>query len=520
MPRILSPDPARSPGPVISLPRPRQVQATDQVGRALQGLGSTVSAVGQEALSRSIDAELRAEALNIRTRAEQRFGELRNEVDQAGTAADARRAWEQGLPKVKAELERFAQERGLPEISDELGFTATQHANEVAAGLGKRAAREEVDAAQNFAAAQEDAIANAGSEIEAQRHSIALDRALEGLAQNNPMVSPGAAGQLSREARSNGATRRAQGGIAQRADDPDALRAYAAAIREGQLADLPADDRAVFAQRADDAADRAELHNLAMIDRAEARQERIARRQREANETQWAVDVARGEASIEDLTAALERRDIDVSFFDRTVRAMQSDAAEAGDPEMSLILRAGAYDGTVTAVDVMTADIPQRDKEQLLNIIGTRGTETVLHRPETKRARDFLVDSIAGPRGPLGQFLDPNDAQRVASAEREFDERVLAGEDRWSVTEQMIPQFRVTPVTAAEIGRPMFLVGTLTNPDVPATAQALIDAYFAGEITEAEMVRERDRLIRLAEAARDAKTRRDAAAAATAERRR
>lgn len=517
MPRIISPDPVRAPGGIINLPRPREVSAAPT---GLPEFGAAVGDAGNQLLSIAVDQERKAERLRINTAAETRYAELRQRVDDAGTSVEGRALWKQEAPKVKQELARFAQERGMPEMAGELDFQAASHNNAVVSTLNRRAFGETADAGRAYAAATEEAIVAASSEPEAQRHRAALHRELEALAANNPMFSAADADALYRNTVSNAAVRRAQGAIASAADDPAALRGVAASLREGTFADLPADSQAILAQSADDAAERAELHRLAMLDTIEARQERLARRQREANETTWAAQLARGEATVEDLTAALERRDIDVAFYDRSLRFMQADAAGVDDPEMALILRAGAYDGSVTGIDVMSAPLTQQTKEELLNIIGTRGTESVLHRADTKRARDFLVDSITGPRGPLGQLLDPNDAPREAAAVREFDERVLAGEDRWSVTDQLIPQFRVTPATAAEIGKPMFLVGTLANPDVPATAQALVDAFFAGKITEADLVRERDRLLRLAEAARDARTRSQAAAAAATERRR
>lgn len=63
-------------------------------------------------------------------------------------------------------------------------------------------------------------------------------------------------------------------------------------------------------------------------------------------------------------------------------------------------------------------------------------TESVLNTSQVKRARAFITPSIR-VTGPLGA-LDTQAERRLAGALREFDERVLAGEDAFSVADELV----------------------------------------------------------------------------------
>src|SRR5690606_31447811 len=158
--------------------------------------GRQLGETGQELLEFAVDQERRSEVLRIKTFAEERYGELRRRVDEAGTSAEGRRLWETEGPKVRAEVARFAQERGLPELTAELDLIAATQNNEVLGALNKRSWREAIDAGAAFAAAKLEAIVAARSEPEVQRHKVELHRALEQLAADNPVFSAGDADRL------------------------------------------------------------------------------------------------------------------------------------------------------------------------------------------------------------------------------------------------------------------------------------------------------------------------------------
>jgi hypothetical protein len=528
MPRI---PPARSagrPGAVVTMPRAREVsplatppanirpaptmslEAAGLVGRSLQQFGQVISgSIGVEVLNHIVRQEIETEGLRVHAEAEQRWGELRAQVDGAGTAADARRLWERQAPVVKAGLDKFASDRGLPQARPKLGLIASQIEADVRSSLGKRAAGEGVDAIQSYAEAKLEAMVNAPSEVEARRHRVELHRALEAAAVTNPLITAGDADQLFNRAVQDAAHRRVTIATARASNNPAALRQLSADLQSGLFEDLPADAREVAAARAIDAAERSELHQLSMLDRAEAIQERQARRAREDRAAQLRVSLMRGELTEQALVAEVGARSISNDEFDGLLRAMRTEGAQRDDPPTALALRDGIYAGVVTGADVLrefrNGNLSQSSAEELMSLddqVARRGGDSILDRDDVKRARRFLNDTIGGLRGPLA-VLDADESARVANGLREFDARVQAGDDPWQVADQLAAQFRTTPPAVTSFGRPMFLVGTPAAPDIEASIAATIAAFNRGEIDQTTAAREIERIERMERAAAD-----------------
>lgn len=243
MPRIIAPQDPGAPAQVINLPRPREVSGTPT---GLGELGTAIGNAGQMFLAEAVRQERSAEATRISTEADTRWGQLRSEVEQAGTATEARQLWMAGAPKVKEEVARFAQERGLPEALPGLDALAKANDVEVHNFIGRRTASEGVDAAKVYAATKLENIVNAPTELEAQRHKIDLHRELERVAQTNPLLSPGDADRLFQTVVSDGARRRLNALVdkAVTAGDIGGLGNLQERLAEGGFPDLPEDLRA------------------------------------------------------------------------------------------------------------------------------------------------------------------------------------------------------------------------------------------------------------------------------------
>lgn len=240
MPRILAPVEPRGPGEVITLPRPREVGAAPT---GLADFGGALSETGNFLLRHAVQQERSAEQTRIATEAESRWGALRGEVESAGTAAEARSAWEKGAPKVRKELERFAQERGLPEAIPDLQLLAANNDAAVQSALVRRSGAEGVDAAKAYAFTKLESYVNASTGAEAQRHKADLHRELTRVAQTNPLFSPGEADALFEATVAEGGRRRLNTQVSRAVASRDigTLRNLGASIDD--LPDLTADTR-------------------------------------------------------------------------------------------------------------------------------------------------------------------------------------------------------------------------------------------------------------------------------------
>lgn len=258
--------------------------------------------------------------------------------------------------------------------------------------------------------------------------------------------------------------------------------------------------------------DRAETSALAQesdrqvqIDRLEKQQEKAIEEAQELRSEQLRIGSLRGELGQTELIDALERREITRSQFNSLLTGQE--AVEVGEDNAvsALELRQRIYDGLAGSEDVFQAhgngDLSAQTAEELINLAASerQESESVLKSGDAKRARQFLDAQIGGVRGPLA-VLDFDASARLANALREFDTRVTDGEEPFAVADGLAKQFRQIAPAPTSFGTPMFLVGTMLQPDVAATEARTLEALDAGQISEATAARELQRIQAIDEA--------------------
>lgn len=113
---------------------------------------------------------------------------------------------------------------------------------------------------------------------------------------------------------------------------------------------------------------------------------------------------------------------------------------------------------------------------------------------DVKQYRKFVADAIA-TAGPLA-VLDQDTAFRKATAIREFNERVAAGEPPKDVADDVVDRYRLSDPGPTGLPKPRFLDGDRSDLDALENArQATAAAYREGRITKAQAVEE-SRLIK------------------------
>ena len=120
---------------------------------------------------------------------------------------------------------------------------------------------------------------------------------------------------------------------------------------------------------------------------------------------------------------------------------------------------------------------------------------------EVKQYRKFVADAIA-TAGPLA-VLDSDTSLRKASAFREFNERVAAGDPPKEVADDVLARYRLLSPGLIAFPNPRFLGGNRSDLNALEEArQATAAAYQDGRMTRAQAVAEARLIKRLVDMAK------------------
>lgn len=201
---------------------------------------------------------------------------------------------------------------------------------------------------------------------------------------------------------------------------------------------------------------------------------------------QLAADILAGRKRSVDVGNALERGQIDFSQFKALDKFARAGGVLDDDTDGVIRLTQDIYDGVAGPVEILhahAAGVITRDTATDMlgkaDLVRRRGG--VLAMDNVKRARKYLDTAIGGLRGPLA-ILSPDQSVRVNSALREFDDRVLHGEDPTKLIEDILPRYREAPLTRSGLATPRFAVGGRDKLNIEATRFNLVNEYRAGNI--------------------------------------
>lgn len=176
------------------------------------------------------------------------------------------------------------------------------------------------------------------------------------------------------------------------------------------------------------------------IEQEEADIVELAQKGRYAN---LAIGVATGRDDTNSAIQALRRNEITEQQFDKIINTLNKRGQ--GVDDFTLINQIEA--------EIQLGGSPEEIKDSIIKNTGTNLTEktagellnkvdeyvqeeSILKTSMVKRARNFIKPSIS-PQGPLGA-LDVEAEKRLARAIREFDTRVLEGEDPWRIADELV----------------------------------------------------------------------------------
>ena len=157
------------------------------------------------------------------------------------------------------------------------------------------------------------------------------------------------------------------------------------------------------------------------------------------NYAQLLVDMATGTANQSFFNTAAKNGDISGTQFNTLTQKLSSQGVGVTDASLSLDIQMaiiGGGDVMDTIVNNMGTNLTMFDGGELLKMqMEYDKDESVLGDSATKRARSYMTDSMK-ITGIMGTLTD-DASKKTASAIREFDERVLDGEDPWAVSDDL-----------------------------------------------------------------------------------
>ena len=157
------------------------------------------------------------------------------------------------------------------------------------------------------------------------------------------------------------------------------------------------------------------------------------------NFTQLMVNMAEGELNQTMLNMAAKNGDINGSQFDKLTTKLSTQGVGVTDISTYLNIQnsiEGGENMTDAIVNNMGANLTTADGGELLRMQQEyNDSESALNTNNAKRARSYMKESMK-VTGILGNLTD-DAAKKTASAVREFDERVLAGEEPFAVADDL-----------------------------------------------------------------------------------
>lgn len=248
--------------------------------------------------------------------------------------------------------------------------------------------------------------------------------------------------------------------------------------------------------QADRLIEQTDRERIRLTEKAERDQERAVKDAQADRAAQFRVRAMDGDVGEADLVIALERRDISLEQFNQLLTGLRTEDAGVDDPRTFVDLTRAISDGDAEERDVWSAyqdgRLSKSSAASLLDRVEqVRKAGGPLSTDVAKRARQHVDNIVGGVRG-IAVTLGGEDAERLAGAIREYDERVMTGEEPWQVADSVTARYGLGSVKPRRA--PRYLVGGYSAPDIDATAAATVEALTRGEITEQQAIEE-DRLL-------------------------
>lgn len=193
-----------------------------------------------------------------------------------------------------------------------------------------------------------------------------------------------------------------------------------------------------------------------------------------------ASGMAKGAVNINTIIRSYKNGEIDETQQDKLISTLNSRGRGSNNYRMindiNESIRAGESPDSIRNDIINNTGINLTEKTAaslLSSLNASLDKESVLNVSTVKRARDFITPSIRVV-GPLGA-LDSEAEARLARSIREFDTRVLEGEDAWAVADELVGKDRFERAP-----NPMF--GTKDTLD--QSLEKLNDALINKQVTE------------------------------------
>lgn len=247
--------------------------------------------------------------------------------------------------------------------------------------------------------------------------------------------------------------------VAEMLDDPERFPRLSGEQRRSLLV------AATNAARAKDAREEAERR------RAEAEERRALANSQDRRFMQLYAKSVSGDLTQAEVDQARQARLLRPSQYTQLVRVLQTEDA-LDDPAVVRQLQYGILAGDIRnpmeVLGFIGDGLSGDTAAELVNMIEQGAA--VVQSQDFKAARDYLQRQLGVTPGIQIGALQGDEQQRVARAMRELYERTIAGENPWTVADEMLPRYQRT---ARGLPKPMY-----------PNEQALTDAYSRDEISD------------------------------------
>jgi len=195
----------------------------------------------------------------------------------------------------------------------------------------------------------------------------------------------------------------------------------------------------------------------------------------------FAVDMTEGLLTQESLNKAARNGEISPTQYNTLSTKLSTNGLGVTDISLKLDIQAsmaGGLNMTDAIVANMGVHLTQADAGELLRMQSEySNNESVLNTNNAKRARTYLTESIK-VTGLMGRLTD-DASRKTAAAVREFDTRVLAGEDPMVVADDLYGRDSLTKLESTASNQ------QLNTGDIDSEIKRLTDnfksSYFAAE---------------------------------------
>lgn len=215
--------------------------------------------------------------------------------------------------------------------------------------------------------------------------------------------------------------------------------------------------------------------------RQESEEDRLVTDGQNSQYANLSIGLSTGSSGMNDFVGALRENKITGSQFDKLVNTLNRRGQGITNFPLVNTIRGEIQSGNDPAdiKNTIIANSGTNLTEAMANsLLGEvdeyLNKESVLQTNTVRRARDFIVPSIR-VTGPLGA-LDTEAEQRLANSIREFDTRVLDGEDAWRVADELVGKDKLEQTPSPQFG---------TKDDLRGALDGLNAAFDNKEIDEA-----------------------------------